>query len=260
MVPKISPKFKLDLLDKIGKKIWDEFQSYKKVRAYISQWQVDIDWNDVNFRIYTQGDSDKIDLPETLLHIDDETILQIAVDLGISTPDFIPSVAQIENIFKVNYHTAQQTFHKALSSAYENPDSAIALANSALESIIKHILVDDRFKELDRNKTLYKLTVDILKEFKLFPPKELPEPIRNIAQSLLTASDNIENIRSNNTDSHGKLADDYLVNDPLYAFFVINAVSTIGLFLIGYYEQKFKPAYLKVENESVEDLADDIPF
>lgn len=260
MTPRISPKFKLNLLDKIEKKIWQEFQSYKKVRAYISQWQEEYNWNDVNFPIISQADSDKIDLTETLSRIDDATVLQIAVDLGINTPDFIPSVAEIENIFKVNYHTAQQTFNKALSRAYENPDSAVALANSALESIIKHILIDDQFKELDRTKTLYKLTVDILKEFQLFPPKELPTPIRNISQSLLTAVQNIEDIRSNNTDSHGKLADDYLINDPLYAFFVINTVSTIGLFFIGFYEQKFKPAYLKEANESDEDLADDIPF
>lgn len=260
MTPLISPKFKLDLLDKIEKKIWDEFQSYRKVRAYISQWQEEIDWNDVNFPIISQGDSDKIDLPQTLARIDDETIMQIAVDLGINTPDFIPSVAQIENIFKVNYRTAQLTFQKALTQCYENPDSSVALANSALESIIKHILLDDKFKELDRNKTLYSLTVDVLKEFKLFPPKDLPTSVRNISQSLLTAVQNIEELRSNNTDSHGKLADDYVINDSIYAFFTINTVATIGMFLIGFYEKKFKPAYLKANEEKVEDLADDIPF
>lgn len=258
MIGHISPKFKLQLLEKIEKEMWEQFQSYKKVKIYISQWQEETGWNSVNFPIITRGNTDDIDLTQTLSHINDEIILKIAIDLGIYTPDFIPSVAEIENIFKANYKTAQQTFQKALGQCYENPEGAVALANSALESIIKHILNDEVFAKLDRNKTLYDLTIDVLKEFGLFPPKELPTPIRNICSSLLKLVQNIEDVRSNNTDSHGKLDDDYLIKDELYAFFVINTVATVGQFLIGFYEKKFKPNYLKEKIEG--NPADDIPF
>jgi len=260
MNPKISPKFKLNLLDKIEKRIWDCFQSYKKVKTYLIQWQKDEPWDDVFFTIINKNDSEDIDLTQTLANIDDETIMKIAVDLEISTPDFIPSVAEIENTFKTNYHTAQQTFQKALTQSYDNPDSAVALANSALESIVKHILSDSRFKDFDRNKTLYKLTIDLLKEFKLFPPKELPTPIRNISQSLLKAVQSIENLRSNNTDSHGKLDDDYVIHDSLYAFFTINAVTTVGLFLISFYEKKYQSACSENDADTAESMTDDIPF
>ena len=68
---------------------------------------------------------------------------------------------------------------------------------------------------------------------------------------------NIETIRSNNTDvSHGKISKDYIIEDELYAKFVINAVSSVGLFLLNYYEKKYKPS-VNIEPESNEG---DIPF
>jgi hypothetical protein len=258
MEGRISPKFKLELLEKIEGELWDQFQSYKKVKMYVSQWQEGMDWNTYNFPIVTKGDTDDIDLTQTLSNIDDETVMQIAVDLGISTPDFIPVVSEIENIFKSNFNTSKETFQKALSQCYKNPDSAVVLANSALESIIKHILDDKVFADLDRNKTLYALTVTILKEFNMFPPKGMPTQIRNISTSLLKVAQSVENLRSNNTDSHGKLADDYVIKDSIYAFFVVNTVATVGLFLIGFYEKKFKKPYSQTESEEV--VMGDIPF
>lgn len=261
MNSKISPSFKMSLLVKIEKTIWDKYEGYKRAKMYISQWQEEWGYNDVNFPIITKGDTENIDLSQTLSHIDDETILKMAVDLGIETPDFIPVVAEIENIFKVNYQTAQQTFQKALNQCYENPDNAISLVNSALESIIKHILSDEHFKSLDRRKTLYALTEDLLKEFHLFPEKDMPTSIRDMGSSFLKLTQNIEKLRSTSTDSHGKLKDDYIINESLYAFFIVNSVATIGLFLIGFYEKKFQPAYLsQSKEEAEEDLANDIPF
>lgn len=260
MNTKISPSFKMNLLEKIEKEIWGKYEGYKRAKMYISQWQEEWGYNDINFSIITKSDTENIDLAQTLSHIDDETILKIAVDLGIETPDFIPVIAEIENIFKVNYRTAQQTFQKALNQCYEHPENAVSLANSALESIIKHILNDEHFKTLDRRKTLYALTEDVLKEFKLFPEKEMPEAIKRIGSSLLKSTQSIEQLRSTNTDAHGKLGDDYIVHDSLYAFFIVNSVATIGLFLIGFYEKKFQPSYLTLTEEGTEDLVDDVPF
>jgi hypothetical protein len=260
MQVKISPAFKMDLLDKIEKELWLKYLGYRRVTMYIAQWQVDLGFGETNFQIFTQGKQGQIDLSQTLSHIDDEIILKMSIDLGIETPDFIPAVAEIENVFKVNYQTAQQTFQKALNQCYENPENAVALANSALESIIKHILKNEHFGGFDRNKTLYALTIDLLKQFNLFPPKDMPVEIKNIGSSLLKITQNIENLRSNNTNSHGKLSDDYVVTDPVYSFFVVNSVTTVGLFMISFYEKKFQPAYLEKnqskENEDLEEVLD----
>ena len=71
-------------------------------------------------------------------------LLRIAIDLGVDTPDFIPSIPAFKNEMKSSYKTAYDTFAKAFKQVEEDPNTAIGLANSALESIIKEILKDAR--------------------------------------------------------------------------------------------------------------------
>jgi hypothetical protein len=252
MIDKISPKFKMQLLLEIENAIWNEYKTYKRVRQYMEQWIEEYDWNNQNFVIITKGDTNEIDLTQTLTHIDDETVLQIAADIGVNTPDFIPAVAEIYNIFKVNYQTAGETFKQALNQCYEHPDNAISLANSALESIVKHILKDSRFENFDKTKTLYDQAIDILKQFQLYPEKEMPTEVKTIGSSLLAVSRAIEQLRSEKTSSHGKLIEDRIIDDPLYASFIINSVATVGIFLINYYNKKFnieEPQSIASKNE-----------
>jgi len=53
------------------------------------------------------------------------------------------------------------------------------------------------------------------------------------------------------TNVHGKTTEDYIISDPLYAYLVVNSVTTIGLFLKSYYIKKFS----KEEPE-----LDELPF
>ncbi len=69
--------------------------------------------------------------------MDGETLIKIAIDLGVDTPDLIPSIPFFRNEIKAEYPTASQAFEKAYKEIEENPDIAIGLVNSALESIIK---------------------------------------------------------------------------------------------------------------------------
>lgn len=42
----ISPKYQMDLVEKIDRVIWEIFPSYQKVEFYIMKWHVeDGDWN-----------------------------------------------------------------------------------------------------------------------------------------------------------------------------------------------------------------------
>jgi len=255
MIEKISPKFKMQLLLEIENAIWNEYKTYKRVRQYMEQWIEEYDWNNQNFVIITKGDTNEIDLTQTLTHIDDETVLQIAADIGVNTPDFIPAVAEIYNIFKVNYQTAGETFKQALNQCHEHPDNAISLANSALESIVKHILKDSKFENFDKTKTLYEQAIDILKQFQIYPEKEMPTEVKTIGSSLLAVSRAIEQLRSEKTTSHGKLTEDKIIEDPLYASFIINSVATVGLFLINYYNKKFN-----IEEQQPLTSTDELPF
>jgi len=230
------------------------------VRFYIDKWHVVNDhFNDYweNFKIVTQQDSDKIELVKTLHGIDGETLLKIAIDLGLETPDFIPSIPTFRNEIKSSYLTASATFEKAFKDLESHPEISIGLANSALESIIKHILVEFKPKDYSEKDTLYNQTQCLLKAFTLYPNSDLPAEIRDIGSGLLKVNQAIEKLRSEKTTLHGKTSEEYVVSEPLYAYFVVNSVATIGLFLKSFYEKK----YPKIKQLSeFDDFDSDIPF
>lgn len=247
----ISPRYQMELTENVVKTIWKEFKSYKQVRNYIRKWHKR-DYNWENFEIVVNGNGN-IDLEETLHSMEGVLILKIAIDLGIDTPDFIPSIPTFKNELKTNYTTANGTFDRAINEVENDPSLAIGLANSALESIIKEILKDERINsKVPNNKTLYKLSSAIIKEFNLID-SQYPTEIKTIGSSLLAITQAIENLRSTKTNFHGKLAEDLIIEDSVYAYFVINSVTSVGMFLISFYKTKFPS--LPDDSE-----IDDLPF
>lgn len=250
----ISPKYQMKLVKSVHDAIWEEYKSYKEVKLYIKKWQFEEgdyhnSWN--NFEIALK-ENKEIDLLQTLHNMRGSDLLKVAIDLGVDTPDFIPAIPTFKNELKSYYKTAYDTFTKAYKQIDTDPSTAVGLANSALESIIKEILKDARIKsKITGSETLYKLTSIILKEFNL-ADDDHPKEIKTIGNSLLSINQAIEKLRSEKTNFHGKTNDDYLINDTIYTYFIVNAVTTVGLFLNSYYKTKYpKP---------VVDVQDDLPF
>lgn len=237
----------MKLISEIENALWNQFETskYKNVRFYIEKWHNHVNgdnYNDYweNFTIY-EDNNKNIDLIKTLHNIDGETLIKIAIDLGIDTPDFIASIPTFRNEIKAEYKTASSTFESAFKKIESEPNIAIGLANSALESIIKEILKDGRINsKIKNNKTLYDLTSETLKVFQYYPNSEMPDEIKTIGSSLLAISQGIEKLRSDKTDFHGKTKDDYKIDDSIYTYFVVNCVTTVGLFLNSYYKSKFQ--------------------
>lgn len=260
----------MELAPKVENALWDLFDNakYLKVKHYILKWHRSEEdgfnsWE--NFRVYYQGGLDqKIDLAETLYNMPNDILIRIAIDLGIDTPALLPSVPQFKNILKDKNENAHQTFDRAIKNVFDHPDEAVSLANSALEGVIKSILSDDTFKGVSYNPkaTLYDLTQVVLKQFKAFPDKDHElEEVSRIGSGLMTASQNIETLRSTKTKSHGKAKDDYIITDPLWAHFVVNSVATIGLFITQYFETKYKPAVQELNKPEPKEVSlDEIPF
>lgn len=262
----VSPKYLMQLVTKVHNALNNEFNSQFEIERYILKWHKSIPskhpyGSSFNFNVIYENYSDgEMDILITLHNMDSDLLLQIAVDLGLETPDFIPSVATFRNVIKSDYKTASATFEKATRMLEQDPSTAVALANSALESIIKEILKnktvlrllpDSNPKSIEKS-TLFELTSKILKVFNLHPMKGMPTEFNTIGSSMLSMNQAIETIRSTKTHAHGKTDDDYVVDDPIYAYFVVNSVATIGLFLKSYYEKKFK---VGPKND-----ADEIPF
>ena len=127
----ISPKYQMELASKVNAQIWSVYDSYRNVLFYIEKWhEVDErnDWE--NFAIYTKMNKESIDLEKTLHRIDGELLIKIAIDMGITTPDFIPAFPTFKNEIKSDYNTSYQSFEKAVKNIEEDPDLAVGLANS----------------------------------------------------------------------------------------------------------------------------------
>jgi hypothetical protein len=255
----ISPKYRMKLVKQVADAIWAEYGSYKEVEFYIQKWHVfqEDQWGNFqweNFYIKYK-DAGGIDLLTTLHLMDGELLLKIAIDIGVDTPDYIPSIPVFRNELKAEYNNASTAFEKAFKQVETDPSFAIGLANSALESIIKEVLKDERLGVgISGSETLYELTSKILKGFEIFPGAKVPKEINQIGSGLLSANQGIEKIRSTKTLFHGKTDDDHLIEDSIYAFFIVNSVTTIGLFLSRYYKHHF-PKQTKVEDEN-----DELPF
>jgi hypothetical protein len=263
----ISPKYQMKLVEDVVKALWDMFTTskYSNIERYIEKWQVyeerfsetgyRLGWSP-QFAIKRQQNGGNIDLKSTLHSLDGETLLKIAIDLGVDTPDFIPSIPTFKNILKSDYKAAYDTFSKANKLIETDPSTAVGLANSALESIIKEILKDERIvAKTSGGETLYKLTSIILKEFNLIDDKH-PKEIKTIGNSLMAINQSIEKIRSEKTHFHGKTEGDYLINDTIYAYFIVNTVSTVGLFIDAFYKTK----YPKQNFRQKESTLDELPF
>ncbi|MGK4568203.1 abortive infection family protein [Flavobacterium sp. 3HN19-14] len=255
----ISPKYQLKLINSIQAKLHEEFVSYKSILFYLKKWHQShesYNFNDnwENFSIYLDVNG-IVDLEPTLNSMQGEDLLKIAIDLGIDTPDFIPTIPVFKNKIKEKYHNVYEVFSKALKNITTDPSLAIGLTNSAFESIIKEILKDERFsKNLKGTETLYKLVQAILVEFKL-DNKEFPQEMKTICSSLIAISQAIEKLRSEKTIFHGKTKDDLLINDSIYVYLTINSFTTVGLFLNSYYKNRYPIPKIEI----LDDLKD-LPF
>lgn len=82
---KISPKYQMRIVQSINDKLYELFKTYEDVEAYIEKWRDVYDNSgNANFYIlYKDNECKKIDLKKTLHQIDGETLLKMAIDLGL---------------------------------------------------------------------------------------------------------------------------------------------------------------------------------
>lgn len=247
----ISPRYKLSPAEKVNEVLWNEYGSYDRVLAYIEQWHEIEDYWENFFIEFKDKDRKQISLYSTLCNMPGELLLKVAIDMGVETPDYIPSIPTFRNKIKENYKNASQTFEKAFREVEKDPSLAIGLANSVLESILKDILRANQASDYSEHDTLTELVRKCFKHFKK-NDSSLPSEIKSIANSIFNAAKSIEDIRSDKTSFHGKSSECEVISQPEYAYFVINAVTTIGLFFL-----KYQP---KQQQAIIQNFDDDLPF
>ena len=259
----ISPKYKMDLVKHVAETLWNKYGSYTAVGEFVlmfqqSEYSAYGDWERYNFEIITQG-NDRIDLIPTLSRMPDDVLFSIAIECGISVPMIIPAFPTFKRDltkWEQGTHVLIENFNKAYNLAYKDPSQSIALANSTLESIIKHILESGKLPNVEYNKHdgLYKLTSTILQKLQFVSHPGLQTNIRNIGSALMKAAQNIAELRNDKTFAHGKGQKDYIIDNKLYSVFIVNCVITVGMFLISFFEEK----YATVSQNQVDE--EDVPF
>lgn len=274
----VSPRYMMELVPKVESALWALFENakYENVRRYIQRWhtvEYVSQWDEEeNFKFHYKDEERKtIDLAETLHNMPNDLLIKIAIDLGIDTPAFLPAVPEFKNVLKDENQSAYQNFVRATKNVHENPDESVSLASSTLEGIIKTILADENFVVLLtelKGKSLTRLTISIVKEFGFNDSTKCPPELITIAGQLRGLGKTIDDLRSDKTTAHGKAHDEYVVDDPLWASFIVNTSASLGMFLWEYYVTKYRPATkARASNDVViEDIGDepinldDIPF
>ena len=253
----ISPKYQMRIVQNDA--LFELYRGYDDVLSYLEKWhEVYDDFGHENFQIFFKDEEQKkIDTKRTLHNIDGDTLLKIAIDLGVETPDFIPSIPQFKNELKSSFETASQTFEKAYKNVETDPGLAIGLANSALESIIKEILHDERVEiQYEERDTLTKLSQKICKAFKQKVDPSEPVEVKTITSSLINICSAIETLRSSKTMFHGKTDDSNVISKPLYAYMIVNSMTTVGLFFLQFYLTE----YPKMERQQMPWDLNGLPF
>lgn len=117
MEHKISPKYQMDLTLRVKERLFELYSSYDNVESYILKWHEVIinpfPPHDENFSICHQNNG-KFDTMRTLQSIDGETLLKMAIDLGIETPGFIPMIPTFRNDLKMILSLITLLRHKHL--------------------------------------------------------------------------------------------------------------------------------------------------
>ena len=146
---RIRPKYKMELIQKVQKAIFDEYTSYTAVETYIREFWDSGYWND-NFQIYYKNDKngkEVIDLTATLSNMPQDDLFRVAIDIGVPVPMVIPAFPTFVRTLapeEKGISFAKEMFDKAYNLMQDDPAQAIGLANSTLETIVKHILQDPR--------------------------------------------------------------------------------------------------------------------
>lgn len=267
----------MNLVSQVENALWNEFESskYKNVEYYIRRWHEDdglppyYNVHEENFSIYWQdNDTNKIDLLKTLHNMPNEIVIRIATDLGIPTPGFLPIVPEkFKNVLADANQNACHNFERAIQNVYENPDEAVTLATSALDGIIKTILEHEKLQELKTEtsgKSLSKQVQLITKRLSEISCVECPQEISTLCSQIRSIGQTVDDLRSDKATAHGKLGEDYVINEPLWGALAVNACATVGIFLWELFNNKYK--LTETENVEVEESAsdeislDDIPF
>jgi hypothetical protein len=142
-----------------------------------------------------------------------------------------PADNEITNLLSsVSSESIHEVWQVALKRRSTDPDGAITIARTLLETVCKHILTDKaiEFSEKDDLPKLYSLTANSLK---LAPDQHTEKAFKQILGGCKTIIDGLATIRNRLSDAHGR-APGRAKPGSRHAEFVVNLAGAAAVFLL----------------------------
>jgi len=120
---------------------------------------------------------------------------------------------------------------KALDRRISDPEGAITMARTLLETVCKHIL-DARTPDYDDAADLPALYKAVAKALNLAPDQHTQEPIKAILGGAMNLVNGIGTLRNRLSDSHGRSGKRPVRPSARYASLAVNTAGAVATFLI----------------------------
>ena len=150
-----------------------------------------------------------------------------------------PHIDAVDEGLKIlNSEYIGQTWSKALQRKDADPDGAITISRTLLESVLKHILEEMKVsysKDVDLHE-LYKL---VATELNLAPEQHTEKLFKQILGGCTGIVSGLGNLRNDMGDAHGKGKALYQPSER-HAELAVNLAGTMCLFILKTYEYKTK--------------------
>jgi hypothetical protein len=149
-----------------------------------------------------------------------------------------PADASIEDTLQVlGTGSVVKLWHRALRRRASDPEGAITLARTLLETVCKHIL-DDLSVTYDDNAKLPELYRLTSKELRLAPSQHAEEPFKRILGGCSSVVEGLGTLRNRLSDAHGKGQRLPAKPAPRHAELAVNLAGAMAAFLVATWEAR----------------------
>lgn len=156
----------------------------------------------------------------------------------LETKQTLPAAKTIDDVLrKFNSDGIHYAWQKALERKTQDPEGAITISRTILESVCKHIL-HGKFVEFNETNIelsdLYRLTA---KELNLSPDQHSEKTFKQILGGCSGIVNGLGSLRNKHGDAHGS-GPSAVRPKPRHAELAVNLAGSMALFLISTYEDK----------------------
>ncbi|AHG75475.1 hypothetical protein X808_9520 [Mannheimia varigena USDA-ARS-USMARC-1296] len=141
-----------------------------------------------------------------------------------------------EGLQKIDITHIQSTWEKALERRNSDPEGAITIARTLLETVCKHIL-DDMEISYDDNADFPKLYRETAKRLNIAPSQHSEKILKQIFSGCVSIIEGLGSLRNSLSDSHGK-GKNYIKPEPTHAALAVNLSGTLASYLLMTWESQ----------------------